>query len=122
MFNSKKRSHKLIVPSPFRVQISLRDPLTNQDPFSRWASTHVSKIINDFHDSVKSIADLIKKAGRRQPRDKLGTGEQQAAAFASWLRRAKEDRGRNPTSQAPNLRVSGVGCQVSGKRNIEAET
>jgi hypothetical protein len=28
----------------------------------------------------------------------------------------------NPQSQAPNLRVSGVGFQVSGKRNIEAET
>jgi hypothetical protein len=28
----------------------------------------------------------------------------------------------NPKSQAPNLRVSGVGCQVSGKRNIVAET
>ena len=29
---------------------------------------------------------------------------------------------RNPKSQAPNLRVSGVGCQVSGKRNIKTET
>jgi hypothetical protein len=54
----QKKGHKLIVPSPFRVQISLRDPLTNQDHFIRWASTHVSKIINDFHVSVKSIADF----------------------------------------------------------------
>ena len=29
---------------------------------------------------------------------------------------------QNPKFQAPNLKVSGVGCQVSGKRNIEAET
>jgi hypothetical protein len=29
---------------------------------------------------------------------------------------------QNPKSQAPNLKVSGIGCQVSGKRNIEAET
>jgi hypothetical protein len=28
----------------------------------------------------------------------------------------------NPKSQAPILKVSGVGCQVSAKRNIEAET
>ena len=29
---------------------------------------------------------------------------------------------KNPKSQVPNLRVSGVRCQVSGKRNIEAGT
>jgi len=29
---------------------------------------------------------------------------------------------QNIKFQAPNLKVSGVGCQVSGKRNIEAET
>jgi len=28
----------------------------------------------------------------------------------------------NPKSQATNLRVSGVGCQVSGKKNTKAET
>jgi hypothetical protein len=44
-----------------------------------------------------------------------------ASSANDILHTAARSKMQNIKFQAPNLRVSGVGCQVSGKRNIEAE-